>query len=127
MTALSPNTRLRGQMLTDEPMARHTSRRVGGPAARMYLPADIDDLAAMLCALPAEELVYWVGLGSNLLVRDGGLRGTVIMTSGRVTGLSQPGAETIRAEAGVASAKVARSHMLPQQLAKVRLAGRAGR
>ncbi len=108
MTVPSPTPRLRGQMLTNEPMARHTSWRVGGPAARMYLPADVADLAALLRTLPPEEPVYWVGLGSNLLVRDAGLRGTVILTSGRLTGLGQVSAEVIRAEAGVASAKVAR-------------------
>lgn len=108
MTALRHSANLRGQLLLAEPMARHTSWRVGGPAARMYLPADIEDLAAFLRTLPADEPLVWVGLGSNLLVRDGGLRATVIMTSGRLNGLGQVGADVIRAEAGVASAKVAR-------------------
>lgn len=108
MTAVRHSANLRGQLLADEPMARHTSWRVGGPAARMYLPADIDDLAAFLKTLSADEPLVWVGLGSNLLVRDGGLRATVIMTSGRLNGVAQVGADVIRAEAGVASAKVAR-------------------
>jgi UDP-N-acetylmuramate dehydrogenase len=108
MTAPSPSVKLRGELLRDEPLARHTSWRVGGPAARMYRPADAEDLAAFLNPVPPQEPVYWVGLGSNLLVRDGGWRGTVIMTSGRLNGLSRIGPNSVRAEAGVPSAKVAR-------------------
>lgn len=103
----SQNT-LRGKLLKDEPMARHTSWRVGGPAERYYTPVDIDDLAAFLQTLPPQEPIYWVGLGSNLLVRDGGLRGTVIATSGALNGLRLLGTDVVRAEAGVAAAKVAR-------------------
>jgi len=66
---------LRGEMRYDVPMSRHTSWRAGGMAARMYLPAGLDDLVAFLRGLPAEEPLHVVGLGSNLLVRDGGLRG----------------------------------------------------
>jgi UDP-N-acetylmuramate dehydrogenase len=98
----------RGKLLTDEPMVRHTSWRVGGPADRLYLPADLDDLGLFLKTLPPGEPLYWVGLGSNLLVRDGGLRGTVIMTSGALSGLGTLGEEALRAEAGVACAKAAR-------------------
>jgi UDP-N-acetylmuramate dehydrogenase len=98
----------RGQLWRDEPMARHTSWRVGGPADRLYLPADLDDLASFLKELPANEPVHWVGLGSNLLVRDGGVRGTVIMTSGTLGGLALTDAGTVRAEAGVPCAKLAR-------------------
>src|SRR3989338_10113107 len=72
------------------------------------LPADLDDLAVFLRGLPANEPVHWVGLGSNLLVRDGGLRGTVILTSGALNGLSPLSESLVRAEAGVPSAKVAR-------------------
>ncbi|MBI5782647.1 MAG: UDP-N-acetylmuramate dehydrogenase [Gammaproteobacteria bacterium] len=99
---------LRGQLLMKEPMSRHTSWRVGGPADRLYIPADLDDLAAFLASLPPQEPLHWVGLGSNLLVRDGGVRGAVIMTSGALNGLGilRPG--VVRAEAGVAGAKVAR-------------------
>jgi UDP-N-acetylmuramate dehydrogenase len=101
-------TSRRGQLLPDEPMSRHTSWRVGGPAQRMYLPADLDDLAAFLAELPPDEPLHWVGLGSNLLVRDGGVRGTVIMTSGTLGGLALTGKDTVRAEAGVPCAKLAR-------------------
>jgi UDP-N-acetylmuramate dehydrogenase len=77
-----PAYRPRGELKRDEPMARHTSWRVGGPADTWYRPADVDDLAAFLAALPPELPVHWVGLGSNLLVRDGGIRGVVIATHG---------------------------------------------
>ena len=70
---------LRGQLRTDEPMARHVSWRSGGRAARCYVPADIEDLAAFLRGLPVDEPLCFVGLGSNLLVRDGGFRGTVVL------------------------------------------------
>ncbi|MBI3899182.1 MAG: UDP-N-acetylmuramate dehydrogenase [Gammaproteobacteria bacterium] len=99
---------LRGQLLKNEPMARHTSWRVGGPVDRFYVPADVDDLAAFLRTLPADEAIHWVGLGSNLLVRDGGVRGTVIVTSGALGGLKVLAPERVRAEAGVACAKLAR-------------------
>ncbi len=98
----------RGKLLVNEPMSRHTSWRVGGPADRLYVPADLDDLAAFLKSLPPQGPVYWIGLGSNLLVRDGGIRGTVIMTSGALNGVSLLRDGLVRAEAGVPGAKVAR-------------------
>jgi len=108
MMPAESHTSLRGQLLVNEPMARHTSWRVGGPADRFYIPADLDDLAAFMKSLPPQEAVHWVGLGSNLLVRDGGVRGTVIMTSGALSALGVLREGVVRAEAGVASAKVAR-------------------
>ncbi|MGE5241658.1 MAG: UDP-N-acetylmuramate dehydrogenase [Bacteroidota bacterium] len=102
------NQSLRGELLVNEPMSRHTSWRVGGPADRLYTPADLDDLATFLKSLPSQEPVHWVGLGSNLLVRDGGVRGTVIMTSGALSGIALLREGVVRAEAGVAGAKVAR-------------------
>ena len=108
MMPAKSNTKLRGKLLVDEPMSRHTSWRVGGPADRVYLPADLDDLATFLESLSPEGPVYWIGLGSNLLVRDGGVRGTVIMTSSALNGLGLLRDGVVRAEAGVASAKVAR-------------------
>ncbi len=98
----------RGTLRLKEPMARHTSWRVGGPAERFYEPASVADLAAFLAELPADEPLFWMGLGSNLLVRDGGMPGTVIMTSGLLNGLERVGEQRVRAEAGVACAKVAR-------------------
>jgi len=99
---------LRGVLRRHERLSRHTSWRVGGPADRFYEPADLDDLIIFLQTLPPGEPLTWVGLGSNLLVRDGGVRGTVIMLSGRLNELQRTSETTIRAEAGVASAKLAR-------------------
>jgi UDP-N-acetylmuramate dehydrogenase len=60
-----------------EPLSRHTSWHVGGPADIFFMPRDRDDLIAFLKALPADVPLLWLGLGSNLLVRDGGIPGTV--------------------------------------------------
>ncbi len=108
MNAVAKLTLPRGRLRLDEPMARHTSWRVGGPAQRFFEPVDLDDLSAFLAELPAGEPVFWVGLGSNLLVRDGGIAGTVIMTSGTLNRLARLDETRIRVEAGVACAKVAR-------------------
>ncbi|HEY1290216.1 MAG TPA: UDP-N-acetylmuramate dehydrogenase [Burkholderiales bacterium] len=90
-----------------EPMARHVSWRAGGLADRFFMPRDIDDLSGFLRTLPREEPLLFVGLGSNLLVRDGGFRGTVILThSAKKSARMEDG--RIYAEAGVASPKVAR-------------------
>jgi UDP-N-acetylmuramate dehydrogenase len=90
-----------------EPMARHVSWRAGGPADRFFSPRSLDDLAAFLKSLSPEEPILFVGLGSNLLVRDGGFRGTVVLThSAKKTARMEGG--LIYAEAGVASPKVAR-------------------
>lgn len=108
MNAIASASTLRGKLLMNEPMSRHTSWRIGGPADRYYQPADLDDLAQFLSEVPDNEPVFWLGLGSNLLVRDGGIRGTVIATSGVVNDLQQLDSHTVRAEAGVSCAKVAR-------------------
>jgi UDP-N-acetylmuramate dehydrogenase len=103
---------LRGELKRSEPMARHVSWRAGGAARTAYFPADVDDLVAFLRALPADEPVLMTGLGSNLLVRDGGLRGTVVFTQRalrdvRLDPLGVLGGG-VYAEAGAASPKVAR-------------------
>lgn len=104
----STGTKLHGRLRHDTPLARHTTWRVGGPAEHCYQPADLRDLAAYLAGLPAGEPVLWIGLGSNLLVRDGGVRGSVILTHGVLDGLGRVGETGVRAEAGVPCAKVAR-------------------
>ena len=98
---------LRGQLRRDESMARHVSWRAGGTADRFYIPADLDDLSAFLGQLPENEPLLFVGLGSNLLVRDGGWRGTVILTHG-ASRRPKMHEDLLHAEAGVASPKVAR-------------------
>ncbi len=108
MMAARKMPQLRGELLHDEPLAAHTSWRVGGPARRFYRPADREDLVAFLRALDPDEPLLWLGLGSNLLVRDGGFPGTVIATRGRLDVLVQRGGRGLYAEAGGACAKLAR-------------------
>lgn len=98
----------RGVLLRNEPMANHTSWRVGGPARNFYKPADLADLVEFLRAQPRSERIEFVGLGSNLLVRDGGVRGTVVCTSGVLNVMLLESSGRVRAEAGVACNKVAR-------------------
>ncbi len=104
--------RLRGEIRLNEPMARHVSWRAGGAAARAYFPADVDDLTVFLRAISSTEDLYFVGLGSNLLVRDGGVRATVVFTHWALRQISvlSTGENNIAiyAEAGIASPKVAR-------------------
>jgi UDP-N-acetylmuramate dehydrogenase len=112
---------LRGHFLYNEPMSKHVSWRAGGEAQRVYIPADLDDLAWLVRSVPAHEAIHMVGLGSNLLVRDGGVAGVVILLHGvlkklaiesRTQGLpaAPTGRDTalIYAQAGVASPKLAR-------------------
>jgi UDP-N-acetylmuramate dehydrogenase len=98
---------LRGQDMRSVSLARYTSWRCGGRADRLYIPADRADLAEFVRRLPAAEPLTVIGLGSNLLVRDGGVRGTVVLPH---TGLSvlELRDGLIYAEAGVVSPKVAR-------------------
>ncbi|MDJ0806482.1 MAG: UDP-N-acetylmuramate dehydrogenase [Gammaproteobacteria bacterium] len=100
---------LRGEMLFDEPLARYTTWRVGGPARRLYRPADRHDLQVFLEQLDPQEPLIWLGLGSNLLVRDGGFRGTVITTQGRLNRIEILEGGRLYAEAGVTCAKAART------------------
>lgn len=103
---------LRGEIYQNEPMSKHTSWRVGGAAEQYYAPADLHDLIGFLQDLPQDEPLYFLGLGSNLLVRDGGLRGTVIAVHARLRELvlsdQYETGGMIYAGAGVACAKVAR-------------------
>lgn len=105
------SAKLRGELRVDEPMRRHTSWRVGGPVDQCYTPADLEDLSQFLQQLSETQPVIFVGLGSNLLVRDAGLRGTVVFTHSALKSLKlveREGRQEIYAEAGVASPKVAR-------------------
>ena len=71
---------MKGRLLKHEKLAKYTSWRVGGPADQLYIPEDRQDLIEFIKTLPKDESVFWIGLGSNLLVRDGGIRGTVVNT-----------------------------------------------
>ena len=112
---------LRGRFLYNEPMKKHVSWRAGGTAQRAYIPADLEDLGWLLRSVPAHEDIHVVGLGSNLLVRDGGVKGVVILLHGvlkklaiesRTHGLPPAPAgcdsELVYAQAGVAAPKLAR-------------------
>ena len=92
----------------NEPMSRHTSWHVGGPAEIYFTPSDRADLAAFLRGVPADVPVCWVGLGSNLLVRDGGIAGIVISMHGTFDRLERAGPDMVYVEAGVACARIAR-------------------
>ncbi|RTZ61311.1 MAG: UDP-N-acetylenolpyruvoylglucosamine reductase [Gammaproteobacteria bacterium] len=110
MTAVAEmtNMTLKGTLKAREPMSRHTSWRAGGVAERFYQPADLDDLARALGSGELQSPLTVIGLGSNLLVRDGGLRGTVVCTVGALKDLTLLAPGVVRAEAGVAGAQVAR-------------------
>lgn len=96
-----------GQLLLNEPMRRYTSWRVGGHADRVYVPAGLADLQQFLRSVPHGEAVHFVGLGSNLLVRDGGVRGTVVLMHDALTELRFEGT-AVYAEAGLTCAKLAK-------------------
>lgn len=101
---------LRGELRRDEPMAKHVSWRAGGRARTFYRPADVADLCAFVRTLAPAEPVLFVGLGSNLLVRDGGFAGTVVFTHHALTGIEQETGDRpgFRAWAGVPTPHLAR-------------------
>jgi UDP-N-acetylmuramate dehydrogenase len=114
-------TVLRGRFLYNEPMKKHVSWRAGGHAQRVYIPADLEDLTWMVRSIQPDEAIHMVGLGSNLLVRDGGVAGVLILLHGvlkklsmesRVHGMPFAPADEdsglIYAQAGVAAPKLAR-------------------
>ena len=100
-------SKLQGTLLLNESLARYNSWRVGGKADRVYIPAGLQDLQAFLQGLDGNEPLSFIGLGSNLLVRDGGVRGTVIVMHNALNTLEMQG-DLIYADAGVTSAKVAK-------------------
>jgi len=97
-----------GSLLRNEPMSKHTSWHAGGPADLFFTPGDARDLGEFLRQLPPEMPLLWIGLGSNLLVRDGGVRGAVVATHGALSALERIGERRIYAEAGVPCARIAR-------------------
>ena len=99
---------LKGVLLKEEPLSKYTSWRVGGPAERMYIPENKADLIAFIPCIPKGEPIYWMGLGSNLLVRDGGVRGTVINTRSRLKEMYLLDDHRVYVEAGVPCPHVAR-------------------
>ncbi len=98
----------RGRLLFDEPLAPLTWLRVGGAAEVLFLPADEDDLARMLASLPAEIPVTVLGVGSNVIVRDGGVEGLVVRLGGRAFREIEVEPEVSRVVAGAAVLDAAR-------------------
>jgi len=100
---------VRGKLLRDEPLGPFTWFRVGGAADVLFIPADADDLAAFLKAIDPAVPVMVLGVGSNVIVRDGGIEGVVIRLAGRpFAGITTEG-DTITAGAGALDAMVAKA------------------
>ncbi len=100
---------LRGRLLSNEPLAPLTWFRVGGPAQVLFMPEDEADLAYLLAHLPAEIPITVVGLGSNLIVRDGGVPGVVVRLGRGFNEIKVEAGERVRAGAAVPDVKVARA------------------
>jgi UDP-N-acetylmuramate dehydrogenase len=98
---------LRGRLLANEQLGPLTWFRVGGPAQVLFTPADEDDLAYFLAKLPSELPVYVVGVGSNLIVRDGGMPGVVIRLSPRGFGETVADGDVVRAGTAALDKRVA--------------------
>lgn len=104
----TPEPRLRGHLRSRVRLAPYTSWRVGGPADVLFEPEDRDDLLVFIAQQSANEPLLWIGLGSNLLVRDGGFRGTAIVLHGALEAYSRDSETTLLAEAGVHCARLAK-------------------
>ena len=108
MMAVQIDTAVSGEIRHDEPMSRHTSWRVGGPAETFFKPASLDDLSRFLQQLDPATPIFWMGLGSNLLVRDGGMPGVVIAAAGVFNDLERIGDQLVRAGVSVPCTRLAR-------------------
>src|SRR5881394_4427820 len=100
---------LRGRLLANEPLAPLTWFRVGGPAQALFMPEDEDDLAYALANLAADIPVTVIGLGSNLIVRDGGVPGVVVRLGRGFNDVAVEEGNRIRVGAAVPDVKVARA------------------
>lgn len=106
MTALTGE--IKGQLLIDEKLAKYTSWRVGGTADRMFIPYNKNDLIHFIRTTAGSENLFWLGLGSNLLIRDAGIRGCVINTRNRLKEMRALANNAVYVEAGMPCARVAR-------------------
>lgn len=113
------------KLLRNEPLARYTSWRVGGAADCLFVPDSLETLIAFLTGLDAEEPVYFIGLGSNLLVRDGGVRGTVVVMHQALKSIKMDG-DYLYADAGVTCAKLAKFSAANSQMGAEFMAGIPG-
>jgi UDP-N-acetylmuramate dehydrogenase len=99
---------LRGEVRLNEPMSKHTSWRVGGAAESFFVPSSLEDLSQFLGALHPEIPVFWFGVGSNLLVRDGGIPGVVVAAARIMKDLDKIDACSVRAGSGLPCTQLAR-------------------
>lgn len=113
------------RLLRNEPLARYTSWRVGGAADYVFMPSSLDELVAFLAGLNPEQPVYFIGLGSNLLVRDGGVRGAVVVMHQALKTIKTDG-DFIYAEAGVTCGKLAKFSATNSQMGAEFMAGIPG-
>jgi UDP-N-acetylmuramate dehydrogenase len=100
---------LRGRLLANQPLAEFTWFRVGGPAEALFMPEDEEDLAYFLQNLPLEVPVTVIGLGSNLIVRDGGVPGVVVRLGRGFNAVAVEDGHRVRAGTAVPDVKVARA------------------
>lgn len=100
---------VRGKLLLNEPLGPYTWFRVGGAADALFIPADADDLADFLKALPESVPVTIIGVGSNLIVRDGGVEGVVIRLAGRAFAAITTEGDTVTTGAGALDSMVAKA------------------
>src|SRR5689334_18234717 len=98
--------KVRGRLTADAPLGPQTWFRAGGPADVLFRPADVEDLSSFLAALAADVPVTVLGVGSNVIVRDGGVRGVVIRLMRGFTGIAVEGHEVV-AGAGAPALNVA--------------------
>ena len=111
MNAVVIDGRTTERLLTNEPMSAHTSWRIGGSADVFYQPADVEDLVEFLTQQDPDNEIHWIGLGSNLLVRDGGIRGVVICTLDLPARIEQLDERRLKVGAGVPCTVLARQCM----------------
>lgn len=108
MMAAQVSTNVQGELRHNEPMSNHTSWRAGGSAEMFFTPASVEDLSLFLHELDPETRVFWLGLGSNILIRDGGLPGVVIAASRILRNLQRVNHFGVRAGAGVPCTQLSR-------------------
>ena len=108
MMGVATDMSVQGELRYDEPMSRHTSWRVGGPADVFFMPASVEDLSTFLSQLNRDTSVFWHGVGSNILVRDGGIRGVVISAAKMLNYIERVDSLTVRAGSGLPCTQLAR-------------------
>lgn len=108
MMAAARDIRVQGEIRHDEPMSRHTSWRAGGAAEVFFVPASVEDISEFLQALDVDTPIFWHGVGTNLLVRDGGIPGVVISATKILREIERVDRYLVRAGAGVPCTQLAR-------------------